>query len=246
MPPGMSKEEYQKALKRFNNPDSLYDPDVKRIEQYWEGTNNERLAKDTILSEKRMNQGYDKQQKASEEIFEKKMEKRISGRPRTTQDTVRSSKHVTAEDINEFLGEAGEKVKKKATKQKTKQVNVKGLTKIDLPADKLIDTVSDVLEGPTPLQSKVMNATPKIMRGAALYVGAATLLSGAMKLKDKAEVKQQTRESEKNIKEKEKKAKEQREKIQNKNSYGRVIPGDIVMDLFNERIGHHKMGNNRF
>lgn len=114
-------------------------------------------------------------------------------------------------------------------------------------ASKQINELTEKLATePTPLQSKIISQGPKIMKGAALFIGTTSLLSTAMKVKDKAEEKAQTRSMEKRIKEDAKKEAEKKDRYQNDNSFRKVDTSDIVMDLFNERIGHHKMGNSRF
>ena len=73
-------------------------------------------------------------------------------------------------------------------------------------------------------------------------VGAATALDVGQRYGDHREAEKMKREQEYRLKQKEKK----KQKKQRENAYGNMDTGQIVLDLFEARTGHHKMGNAKF
>lgn len=76
----------------------------------------------------------------------------------------------------------------------------------------------------------------------AMAIGAAALLDVGQRLFDNHSAHVMENEQEKKLKEKQKR---QREK-NNKQSYGYLDQGDIVLEMFEARTGHYKMGNARY
>lgn len=73
-------------------------------------------------------------------------------------------------------------------------------------------------------------------------ITAATLLDIGGAINDKREEKKMKAATEKQIREREKKEKDAYKQY----SYGYVDSGEILFELFNNRSGHHKMGNAKF
>lgn len=73
-------------------------------------------------------------------------------------------------------------------------------------------------------------------------VGTATVLDVGQRYMDSREAEKMKREQEFRIKQKEK----QKRKKQKENAYGAMDTGQLVLDLFDVRTGHHKMGNAKF
>ena len=150
----------------------------------------------------------------------------------------KTGKIVTTQDLSR------ESIKKSTTDTTTIKKSTPPSTTIKSIEKVSSDTIAGVT--PTKLQSKVIKTAPKIMKGAALFIGTTSLLSAAGKAKDKHETKAQVKQIEKRTKEQMKKEAEKKDKYQKKKSYNNIDAGQIVMDMFNQRIGHHKMGNSRF
>lgn len=95
-------------------------------------------------------------------------------------------------------------------------------------------------------QVKNIHRVGSTIKGAGLFIAGASILHQVSKQIDKQGGKDQIRKQEKRQKEKLKEEEKKREKYRTGVSFGKVDTSTIVMDLFNERIGHHKMGNSRF
>ena len=95
-------------------------------------------------------------------------------------------------------------------------------------------------------QIQNIHRTTKVAKGAGLFIAGTALLDMANRAMNKAEEQQQVSSQERDIRNKQKEEKDRRERYRSGTSFGYVDTSTIVMDLFNERIGHHKMGNNKF
>ena len=95
-------------------------------------------------------------------------------------------------------------------------------------------------------QIQNIHRTTSVAKGAGLFIAGTALLDMANRAMNKAEEKHQIASQEKDIRNKQKEEKDRRERYRSGTSFGAVDTSTIVMDLFNERIGHHKMGNSKF
>lgn len=94
-------------------------------------------------------------------------------------------------------------------------------------------------------EAKMLKASkylPTAMKVGAGVVGLATLLDVGGVIKDKREEKKMKAAAEKRLVDNQKKEEESYKKY----SYGYVDAGEIAFELFNNRSGHHKMGNAKF
>lgn len=99
----------------------------------------------------------------------------------------------------------------------------------------------------TPLQAKLLKAAPKALIGATLFIAGTSLLDSAMKRKDTYELAVQKKQGEDKLEKQRKQEEENRKNYRTGASItGPIDTGQLVFDLFNERTGHHKMGNSRF
>jgi len=99
----------------------------------------------------------------------------------------------------------------------------------------------------TPLQAKLLKVAPKALIGATLFIAGTSLLDSAMKRKDAYELAVQKKQGEDKLEKQRKQEEENRKNYRTGASItGPVDTGQLVFDLFNERTGHHKMGNSRF
>lgn len=99
----------------------------------------------------------------------------------------------------------------------------------------------------TPLQAKLLKAAPKALIGATLFIAGTSLLDSAMKRKDTYEMAVQKKQGEDKLKKQAEKEEENRKNYRTGASITRPIDtSQLVFDLFNDRTGHHKMGNSRF
>ncbi|UOE58227.1 hypothetical protein IRB79_26675 (plasmid) [Cytobacillus oceanisediminis] len=118
------------------------------------------------------------------------------------------------------------------------------------------DTVQDLVRGEISAISKSVRGKQEAERrlisigvklpGAAkvgmIAIGAATVMDLGGRVKDHYESESLKKEQEWEMKQR---VKEQKKK-QKKQSYGYIRDGEIVLEMFNARSGHHKMGNARF
>lgn len=98
----------------------------------------------------------------------------------------------------------------------------------------------------TPYQRKLIKGGKGLMGGAAIFVGATTLIDTALTVKERQETRQQVKQQEKNLEEDQKRQKERRKKGQQRRSMFHDTPQSLVFGMFENRSGHHKMGNNKF
>lgn len=92
---------------------------------------------------------------------------------------------------------------------------------------------------------KMKNWTGKAKIAGAIGLGAfaaASAMDASQRLDNKSDASRMTGEQERRVQKKRK----QEEKNQQQHAYGYMDMGDIVGELFNNRIGHHKMGNAKF
>lgn len=157
--------------------------------------------------------------------------KKTWGKPKepkvTSQDVARETIKKSAEDLG---------IKKAPTPKQP----IKGVIR------KVGAAVDNPVPGGTALQNNIIRNAPKVMKGAALFIGTTSLLSSAMKMSDKAEANAQVREMNKKAKKKVEEEKQKRKDHQIQDSAGHIDTSEIVMEMFEQRIGHYKMGNNRF
>lgn len=116
-------------------------------------------------------------------------------------------------------------------------------------------TVSDVEKEKLKLQheTSMRQASEKRIKGWAtkskvtglVGLGAfalASVMDTSEALNEKKDVSRMTEEQERNLAKKQK----QEEKNQSQYAYGHLNAGDIVGEMWNNRLGHHKMGNAKF
>ena len=108
-------------------------------------------------------------------------------------------------------------------------------------------TTAPQLEGATARQQKALNKGTKFLGGASLFIASTTLLDMAIKKGQRVEEemirKSQIKEQKKEEEEKEKRARQYRNGV----SFGHGTDvGKIVFDMFDQRTGHHRMGNSHF
>lgn len=102
------------------------------------------------------------------------------------------------------------------------------------------------MDGLTTQQKTMYFTGKKAMAGAGMFIAGTAILDTSMKKMDKMEAQAQNKQLEKNLEKKSEEEKRKREEYRHGISFGHVDAGQIVMDMFNERTGHHKMGNSRF
>lgn len=176
---------------------------------------------------------------------------------------------INREKVNSVLGTAAENVKDISEKikdgtnvGKKKTINVLDATKEmieenipklgnKIPNKKPISSISKNLDkldskGMTASQAKSFSTGKKALGVAAVFIATTTLLDKALDIDEKMEVKKMVREQNKNIKKREEQEREKRDRYRDGKGFTHVDTSSIVMDLFEERLGHHKMGNSRF
>lgn len=112
----------------------------------------------------------------------------------------------------------------------------------------LVNNATDAtkhLDALTNKQRVIYHYGKKSVAGASIFIAGTTVLDSAMKKADKYEAKAQNEQLEKKLKEQSEEEKRKREEYRHGTSFGHIDAGQIVMDMFNERIGHHKMGNSK-
>ena len=115
-------------------------------------------------------------------------------------------------------------------------------------AFKALMSKSETIAGERLAQRQVANMgkLTKGIKGAGLFIAGTSILHQLNKGVDKAEGRHQVRKQEKRQEKQAEEEAKKRERYRTGVSFGHVDTSKIVMDLFNERIGHHKMGNSRF
>lgn len=95
------------------------------------------------------------------------------------------------------------------------------------------------------VNKKVINASKKGMAAGAVFIGATAIMDVALSKHYKHQAAVQVRNDEKRLKENDEKNTKIKQ-TRSRNSFGNVDMGNIAIELFNDRIGHTKMGNARF
>ena len=85
-----------------------------------------------------------------------------------------------------------------------------------------------------------------LMSGAGLFIAGTTALDLAITLKQRRETRDQIKEQEETLKEREREQKKQHKQMRRRHSINHSLPKELVMDMFESRSGHHKMGNSKF
>lgn len=98
----------------------------------------------------------------------------------------------------------------------------------------------------TSLQENQLSFAKKAASGAGLIIAAGTIVDIARKKKEKMEVKAQSKELERRQEKKIQKEQDRRKRYRDGEGFGHVDTSKVVMGLFDERLGHFKMGNSRF
>lgn len=99
----------------------------------------------------------------------------------------------------------------------------------------------------TPLQNKVHKSGSKILAGATVFIGTTALLDMGMRAAKRAEAE---REKKRQIKSRMEQEEAKRQKAREYREGASVIHGTdlgkVVFDMFEQRTGHHRMGNSHF
>lgn len=98
----------------------------------------------------------------------------------------------------------------------------------------------------TTRQKGVYKLGTKATATAGLFIAGTAVADAAMKKADKFEAHQMNKKMEKNLERKAKEEERRRKEYRHGVSFGHADMGEVVMDMFKERTGHHKMGNSRF
>lgn len=85
-----------------------------------------------------------------------------------------------------------------------------------------------------------------LMTGASLFIAGTTALDLAMTLKQRRETREQVKEQEETLKQRERDQAKQHRQMRRRHSINHSLPKELVMDMFESRSGHHKMGNSKF
>lgn len=112
--------------------------------------------------------------------------------------------------------------------------------------DNLTD-LSDKFPDATPGQQKALRVGAKTVAGAALFIGATSILDAAMDKHSKNEAEFGVRQQMKDLEEKEREKKKRAGEYSTGVRFGQTPDmGKVVFEMFEERTGHHRMGNNKF
>lgn len=95
-------------------------------------------------------------------------------------------------------------------------------------------------------QNKLIKGGKGLMGGAALFIGATTILDTALTLKERKETRDQVEEQEEELRRRKKEEAKRRQRAHRRRSSFNDSPQQLVFDMFDNRSGHHKMGNSRF
>lgn len=108
------------------------------------------------------------------------------------------------------------------------------------------------VEGMTPLQNKLTKWGARGLAASAIFIAGTSMLDASRKrVERKIDKENQEEELKKQSKKIKKGTKAKRDFDREfapswSNGYYNVNPKNIVFDMFNDRMGHHKMGNNKF
>lgn len=115
----------------------------------------------------------------------------------------------------------------------------------NLSAKKALSEASKKLPGPTNYQNTMIKGSKAIMGGAALFIGATSIIDASVTAnrnkKARKEVDRRNKKEEENMK----RDKRYRKKQRRRDSRNSIHVGQTVMDMFDQRIGHHKMGGSK-
>lgn len=98
----------------------------------------------------------------------------------------------------------------------------------------------------TDFQKKIISGGGKAMMGANIFIATTSMMDLAVSAKRNKEERATVKEQEEKLKKQEKEALKRRKEIRKRESVYSVNLGQTVLDMFEQRIGHHKMGNSRF
>lgn len=266
IPDGMNASRYRELIKVMNDPEYIGSEEVKSIKNHWNsytkkktwGNQEEAVEKPTstqdivredikksVKDEEPTKKPADKKPTPNQNTADEKIKetvKKVKSEEKIAKETVvqKEKKKTSTQDVSrQTVVEKKQDVvnkKGKTTKKKNDGVIKKQRT-LELP---------DVNGSATKMQAKIIKNAPKIMKGAALFIGTTSLLSTAMNMSEKSEQRAQVRQMEKGVKEKVKKEEKKRKDYKVQDSYGNIDTSGIVMEMFEQRVGHHKMGNSRF
>lgn len=108
------------------------------------------------------------------------------------------------------------------------------------------ERTKETVTGVTAGQEKAIGLGSGLMAGAALFIGVTSVMDTAIKAKRNKEARTQVKKQEKKIRVEEKRGLAVRKKISRRESNTRVNVKNEVFSMFEQAIGHHKMGNSRF
>lgn len=234
----MSVDRYRELIQRMSESSSLGDKEIESITNHWKdyaskknwGKQEEPAEKPTSTQDV----SRENVQKSTEDVTSKK--KKSSDSNKAKKEPVETASKKSTQDI---VRETTKKREQDVVKTKGKSV----IETVDVPK---VSSIVENTGAATPFQKKIIKNAPKIMKGAALFIGTTSILSAALSESDKAEKKAQIRQMEKKAKEKVKEEKKKRKDHKIQNAFGNIDTSEIVMEMFEQRIGHHKMGNSRF
>lgn len=98
----------------------------------------------------------------------------------------------------------------------------------------------------TKYQNTLLKGGSTLMKGAGIFIAGTTVLDFAMTLKQREETRAQIKQQEEKLEEEKKKQNRNRRKMRRRSSINSDLAKDLVLDMFESRSGHHKMGNSKF
>lgn len=131
----------------------------------------------------------------------------------------------------------------KEAKKKLQDTGVKEAQ--NLSAKKALSEASKKLPGPTNYQNTMIKGSKALMGGTALFIGATSIIDASVTAnrnkKARKEVDRRNKKEEENMK----RDKKYRKKQRRRDSRDSINVGQTVMDMFDQRTGHHKMGGSK-
>lgn len=97
----------------------------------------------------------------------------------------------------------------------------------------------------TPLQKGMMNGGSKAIAGAAMFIAATSIIDAGVTARRNKETRKETERQ--NIKKEDeaKRDNQYRKKARRRDSRDSINMGNTVMQMFEQRTGHHKMGGSK-
>lgn len=97
----------------------------------------------------------------------------------------------------------------------------------------------------TPLQKGMMNGGSKAIAGAAMFIGATSIIDAGVTARRNKETRKETERQ--NIKKEDeaKRDNQYRKRARRRDSRDSINMGNTVMQMFEQRTGHHKMGGSK-